>query len=81
MKKKINKDEILIYNKGLKKEKEVDAVYCNYLDRYHVLAKRIIEISKDKEHLSIQELYLYKFDKVEEPLLLFQLYILIVFLF
>lgn len=67
----INQEMINVLNraiKHLKEEKQVDAVYCNYLDKYHVLAKRIIAISKDEEFRNLAELYLPKQDEVNQSL-------------
>ena len=67
----VNQEMINVLNlaiKHLKEEKEVDAVYCNYLDRYHILAKRIIEISKDKDFKELSAIYLLKQDGINKSL-------------
>jgi len=67
----VNQEMINVLNLAinhLKSEKEVDAVYCNYLDRYHVLAKRIIAISKDKDFKELHARYLLHQDKFNKSL-------------
>ena len=67
----VNQEMINVLNlaiKHLKEEKEVDAVYCNYLDRYHVLAKRIIAISKDKDFKELSARYLLNKDEINKSL-------------
>ena len=54
--------------KYLKTEKDIDAVYNNYLDRYHVLAKRFISISKDKDFKELSIKYLLNANDVNKSL-------------
>ena len=67
----INQEMINVLNyaiKHLKQKREVDSVYCAYLDRYHVLAKRIIAISKDKDFIELSARYILNQDEINKSL-------------
>lgn len=62
----VNQEMLRLLNvamKYLKDEKKEDEIYRNYIDKYEVLVKRFLKISKDSDFIDLSNKYFSKMDE------------------